>query len=181
MIYQYYDQGLKKSSSFTEKSRVRLLLAYGLYREYGIKKSAIIRNSFGKPMLKENPELFISLSHTKGSSALIISKRRVGIDLEKVRPYRKAAADKVLHENELRELQRKTEKDIAFFQLFTLKESYIKALGCGFSYPVKTLCFHVDDQEIVTSNRPYAIFQTRGDEKGYRLSICRLKGEEDAP
>ncbi len=178
MIYQYYDEGLKKSQTFSENSRKKLLLAYGLYREYGISDTGIIRNSFGKPTLKKNPEVFISIAHTKESSVLVISKTRVGVDLEKIRPYRCEAANRVLNEDELKDLRMKTEKDKYFFRLFTLKECYIKALGCGFSYPVKTLYFHVDHHGKVISNRPYATFFTRENEKGYLLSICHLKNNK---
>lgn len=181
MIYQYYDGGLEKKSSFNAKSRGKLLLAYGLYKGYGIKNSEIIRNSFGKPMLKEHPHLFISITHTQGSSAVMIAKHRVGIDLEKVRPYRHEAAARVLNDKELQDLSNKTDQDTAFFQLFTLKESYIKALGCGFSYSVKTLFFQVDLQGNVTSNRPYASFKVRDDQKGNLLSICQFNNRENGP
>lgn len=175
MIYSYYDEGLKKKSTFTEKSRRKLLLAYGLYREYGIKDSRVIHNSFGKPMLKEYPDLFISFTHSKKASAVIISKKRVGIDLEKVRPHRKEAASRILHEKEQMDLAKSKDQDVAFFQLFTLKESYIKALGCGFSYPVKTLNFKVNEKSSITWNKTGAKFILKEDTRGHILSICHLR------
>ncbi|NLB21604.1 MAG: 4'-phosphopantetheinyl transferase superfamily protein [Clostridium sp.] len=178
MIYQYYNLGkgnLGKNHLMDKNRRSKLLLAYGLWKEAGIISPKIIRNSFGKPMIKDHSTLFISSTHSESSSALMISNRRVGIDLERIRPYREVAAKRVLNSEELENLSKKQDRDVGFFQLFTLKESYIKALGCGFAYPVKKLSFYVDPKGRIQSNRPHASFYQREDSMGFLLSICLLK------
>lgn len=178
MIYQYYTfekSNLEKENQMDKMRRSKFLLAYGLWRTARITSPKIIRNSFGKPMIKNHSALFISLTHSEGSSAMMISNQRVGIDLEKIRPYRKEAAKRVLNPQELEDLSRKEDEDLGFFQLFTLKESYIKALGCGFAYPVKKLSFYVDPRGRIKSNRPHASFYQREDSMGFLLSICMLK------
>ena len=57
---------------------VRMLLA-----EFGYKDEAVVYDSFGKPHLKDGKH--ISITHSYNFSAVVISDREVGIDIEKQR------------------------------------------------------------------------------------------------
>jgi 4'-phosphopantetheinyl transferase len=96
--------------------------------------------------------IHFSLSHTSGLVALAISPiAEIGIDVENVeRPVEVSDVSQLVFTD--RELHRishsgRDEKDV-FFELWTLKEAYIKARGRGFSLSPQAFEFADDDGEI---------------------------------
>lgn len=96
----------------------------------------------GKPQLENSDgSLAFNVSHS-GESALIgVSRRKqIGVDIERIREDFdvRAIAQRFFSERERKELFSIPERDQfqAFFQCWTLKESFIKALGEGLSHPL---------------------------------------------
>lgn len=93
-----------------------------------------VRN--GKPVIDGPGDLMFNLSHSKGAALIAVaSGRRVGVDLEQVRPMRdfEALAERFFapaERDELRALAAE-ERQAAFFRAWTRKEAYIKATGEG--------------------------------------------------
>ena len=113
----------------------RLLLKYVLINEYNLKTSEIelFTGEFGKPYLKKPQNLFFNISHSGNYAALAFSGSEVGVDIELrkqtnissvVSFFCKAEQDYIESFNENEKLE-------AFYSIWTLKESYIKALGIG--------------------------------------------------
>ncbi len=106
-----------------------------LSRETGIpaKELAIVRTNKGKPFLKDYPDLHYNISHSGEWVVMAQSDREVGIDVERIREPHYRIAERFFSAHELQELNRLTgnaKKDF-FFDLWTLKESYLKLLGKG--------------------------------------------------
>jgi 4'-phosphopantetheinyl transferase len=95
----------------------------------------------GKPYLTNdcNPlNLQFNLSHSENMAILGISRdRRIGVDLEKMRPMENAEqlAERFFCASEYALLTQAipAERDKLFFQLWTAKEAYLKATGEGIS------------------------------------------------
>lgn len=98
-------------------------------------------NEYGKPFIAEGmvvPPLYFSLSHTSGMVACAVARvERVGVDVESI-SRRTAWSDvskhffapaEVEYLSQLPEEQRRK----AFFEVWTLKESFLKAIGSGLS------------------------------------------------
>ena len=115
-------------------------------------------NTHGKPYLdhkclkKNNQELFFSLSHSKEKTALAISTAiETGLDIEQTstrnlhsclrlaRRYYHPTEQEYIHstKNEHKQLKR-------FYKIWTLKESYLKAIGTGINIELKSLCFTIN-------------------------------------
>jgi 4'-phosphopantetheinyl transferase len=111
--------------------------------------------SFGKPRLAAtiaaSTPISFNLAHTRGLVACAVVKQAdvdVGVDVEAIarhydlaeltrRFFSSAEAAEILrHEGEDRERR--------FFELWTLKEAFIKALGEGLSHPLDSFCFGFD-------------------------------------
>lgn len=105
------------------------------------------RGKQGKPFLREKPDVHFNLSHAQGITACLVSDRQCGIDCESVREYRPKVMSRAFSGNEqqLVENSAPEQRDLLFFRLWTLKESYVKALGTGLAFPMKEAEFSFDD------------------------------------
>lgn len=136
----------------------------------------VTKNEMGKPSLTEYPHIRYNLSHAKGIAACIVTDRECGIDCEQVRKCSKGVMRRAFTEKEraLVESLPEEEQDGMFTRLWTLKESYVKAIGVGVSYPLDTVEFLFEGDEIITnitdcSFRQYLIRGGR-----YIVSVCRI-------
>jgi 4'-phosphopantetheinyl transferase len=96
------------------------------------------RNAYGKPQLRQSSEqpLSFNLSHTQGLLALAVSSAPdVGVDVESAQRNvaMLALAERYFHVAELQWLRSAEPAQLRarFFQLWTLKEAYVKARGLG--------------------------------------------------
>ena len=101
---------------------------------------ATLRFSFGehgRPALDPPRDFDFNLSHTRGLVACAIGNGLFGVDVENsTRPTNYAAvARTVFTENEQAQLAAHSQPRRFFFELWTIKEAYIKARGLGFSLP----------------------------------------------
>lgn len=98
----------------------------------------------GKPALAEgcgDRSLSFNLSHSHDLALFAFARRRaVGVDVERVRPLSDAAAiaRRFFSSREVAALQaaRAARQETVFFEIWTRKEAYIKALGEGLSRPL---------------------------------------------
>lgn len=101
--------------------RVRELLSYGYQEMFGEKMPKIAKTDKGKPYFPNRPEIHFSLSHTDTHVLCALGREPVGADIQTVRRVSERVIRRVCTENEL--------KSFDFFQLWTLKESWIKLNG----------------------------------------------------
>lgn len=103
------------------------------------------RNEHGKPYLTETSEIYVNWSHSRDYVICVISDQEVGIDLQKMdREPKENLIRKALTEEE-QEFYRsvpKPERQKLFYQYWSVKESFLKALGTGFYTSLHT--FQVD-------------------------------------
>lgn len=89
-------------------------------------------DSLGKPFLqnKRGEKAYISLSHSGDFVVCAISDMAVGADVEKIRKVNLKTTEK-FSENEKEYILSQECPETAFFRIWTLKESYLKAIGKG--------------------------------------------------
>ncbi|WP_052447540.1 4'-phosphopantetheinyl transferase family protein [Clostridium polynesiense] len=135
-------------------------------------REKVIKNKWGKPHLKGYPKLYFNISHCEGAVALGISNiAPVGIDIEKIVKFRPYALNRCFSDFEKKLVLDSSYPEKEFFKLWTLKESYIKALGMGMSYPMKNITFNIEDN-VIKSNRSKCRFILLEDSKNYLTSCC---------
>jgi len=88
----------------------------------------------GKPFLASHPRCHFNLSHSGGLICLVIDDEEVGIDIEACRPRNyDALARRFFHPEE----RAWVDGDIwRFYEVWTAKEAYLKALGIGLRLPL---------------------------------------------
>ena len=118
---------------------LRILL--GQYLNRRPESLEILENAFGKPLLKllsGEPAIFFNLSHSENVGVLALNPQsEVGVDVEKLqeRTDGEGIAKRYFSPAEQKFLNQcpPSERQKTFFQLWTRKEAYLKALGKGFS------------------------------------------------
>ena len=99
-------------------------------------------------------ELRFNLSHTRGLVACAVTQQRViGVDVERVdrRVELLPVARHVFSEREVAGLTALADEAqrLRFFELWTLKEAYVKAIGKGLAGPLRAISFFPDGPDPV--------------------------------
>ena len=97
-------------------------------------------NQYGKPALHDH-ELEFNLSHSGDFSLIAITReRKVGVDVERLR---QGVSSQLIAEQYFSGAGGRapalplSQRGVAFFTCWTLKEAYIKAQGLGLSWPLE--------------------------------------------
>lgn len=137
-------------------------------------------NSFGKPFLKNCSNFHFNASHSGKWVVCITHNSTVGIDIEEIRPTELDIARHYFSAREYQDLLEHHPDDQLhyFYDLWTLKESYLKAIGKGLSIPLNSFTVRK------TSNGNIELFQEEGQSEyflkqylidtQYKLSVCGI-------
>lgn len=136
----------------------------------------ISSNSYGKPYLDGHSVEF-NVSHSGEWVAAVVSRFPVGIDVEEIQPINVDIARSFFAEKEYAEIVAKAEDEklTYFFDLWTLKESYIKACGQGLSVPLNLFSFSLENEKIIFENnhsQEHYYFRQYQMHNQYKLAVC---------
>lgn len=141
----------------------------------------IKRSPYGKPYIDNVRHFRFSVSHSGEYVALAVSRCRVGIDVERAVPIDMKIASRFFTSGEcqyLFSLNNELERQIAFFKLWTLKESYTKAEGKGLLIPLNSMEFDVRDKPCLLAGRHsqrYRFFSECMANNKYAISLCHME------
>jgi 4'-phosphopantetheinyl transferase len=106
----------------------------------------------GKPRIAGSVSHHFNLSHCEGAVVCAVSKcAEIGVDVERVdRPAPLELAETHFAASERAWLRQQPvdRRHIAFFKLWTLKEAYIKATGCGLAQRLDAFAFDFEPLRI---------------------------------
>lgn len=161
-----------------------LLLVHAL-REEDLHPSDYTVDSCGRPCFPSLPDFHFSLSHSGEMAMCGVSSRPIGCDIEKVRPFDVHLAERFFHPDEwayLSSLPQDTREE-GFFRLWTRKESYMKALGLGFSLPMSSFALRADGTDALLSggDGQHWFFRSFTAEDDYYCAVCARDAEPDIP
>jgi len=141
-------------------------------------------NEHGKPSLADE-NLHINLSHAKSAVAVGFSENPIGVDVEFIRKtYPKIVCKRVFTPAEIEQIENSDNPTLAFFKFWTLKESFVKCLGLGLTFPLKTVQFQLGDagadlQSVPNSKHDTDVDIRTGDfifstftQNEHQISIC---------
>lgn len=135
--------------ALSEFTAGRRLIREVLSRWIGVHPRELLLEEGEKGALSLAPRygstLRFNLSHTPGLVALAVAQSDVGIDVEWTQRGGRTVeiAERYFAPRELEELRQLSleQQRQRFFQLWTLKEAYIKARGLGLAIPLKSFAF----------------------------------------
>jgi 4'-phosphopantetheinyl transferase len=143
-----------------------------------VKELNITKSSKGKPELINFPDIHFNISHSGEWVVCAISPAQVGIDVEKIKEPAYRIAERYFSKKELESLNALAgiEKQYYFFDLWTLKESYLKMLGKGLTKSLGSFSIIKNKDQFVLSEHntlhPKINLKQFELDKGYKLSIC---------
>ncbi|MBC8063126.1 MAG: 4'-phosphopantetheinyl transferase superfamily protein [Clostridiaceae bacterium] len=142
------------------------------------------KNPYGKPYLKGHPKFNFNISHSGDFVVCAIDDKPIGIDIEEVKYIEyKDIAESFFSVSELDYI---VEEDLniqlnKFYEIWTLKESYIKCCGQGLSIPLKSFSIDIDKYEnikvIIDDEHKEHIFKKFDIGLGYKMAVCSLNKE----
>lgn len=147
-------------------------LAAGLLMREAVADRRILRGEWEKPYVPGGP--FFNVSHSGEYTVLAAGEREVGVDIEAHREAEYARLAEVsFHPGERRLLAENYECRF-FYDLWALKESYMKMTGKGFFLDPAGFCLDFDgrDARLKGAEEPAPRFRLYGDIPGYSLAVC---------
>lgn len=176
------DEARQSQRFLREEDRRRYVLTRGLARHVlagytGEAPSALAfaTREFGKPVLRVAPGAVapphFNLSHTRGLVVLAVCREaEIGIDVESIdrslQPLRLAGRHFSPSEREMLAATPDAQRHERFFELWTLKEAYAKALGKGLSLDLQSFSVELDAEQ------PRIVEHAAG---GSRPSSCQCR------
>jgi len=140
------------------------------------------KNDWGKPFLASHPDVHFNIAHSGHWVACCIDTQPAGIDIQKIKKIDINLAKRFFSQKEyeylmsLHEFRRKP----AFFELWALKESYVKALGKGMSIPFRsfTIIDEAGNIKLESENETAEYyFKKFFIDNDYKMTVCTLNKE----
>lgn len=169
-----------EASASEQREAAQRLLGLGLERAFGIRPTEfeLERNAFGKPRLCGRPDVHFSIAHCRRAVAVLVAGQPVGVDVETVRSRDASVAARCFDASERARIDAAIDPDREFFRYWTLKESYVKALGCGLYYPLRRIHVEVSPEGEPDSDRPWTRFRLVEAFPAVVIALCWLgRGE----
>lgn len=163
-----------------------LIIRYLVIKKLGIKNKKIFlkKNKYGKPYIGNFSDYSFNISHSGDYVVCGWSKDEIGIDIEFVSEIDLDIAKRFFTKNEYKYLcnKDKSVQNRSFFDLWTLKESYIKYKGKGLSIPLDSFEFRIDSDDIKFYSKDIykPNFFKFDIDKDYKLALCMADTEISA-
>lgn len=131
----------------------------------------------GKPYIENLPNIHFNISHSGHYVVCAVAPAEIGIDVERIRKINLRIAERYFSASEIHDLMAQGEQDRMnyFITLWTIKESYLKAIGRGltqhlnsFTVTKKGNMFFLDGNE---EAKKFGI-ETFSLSHEYHLSVC---------
>jgi len=134
----------------------------------------------GKPFYNTPSGLHFNISHSEDWAVCAFSAMSVGVDIEIIKPIDLSIAKDCFTQTEfetLSQLADESEKLNYFYNIWTIKESYLKAIGSGFSKAPDSFGAEIINNQILFSGdveKGY-FFKQYDFDNGYKLCACSLE------
>jgi len=135
-------------------------------------------NEHEKPLLKGIDRHYFNISHSGNQVVVAFSQENIGVDVEKAKGDRRKIAKRFFTPSEIEDLEaleNEEEQMHYFYQLWTLKESYMKAIGSGMTMSLSSFAFKKERSEFKLAYSSQDMdwhFHSPEWTQGYYLSVC---------
>lgn len=158
-----------------------ILARYIIAENISVKNGDMIfeTNIYGKPFLRDYSDFHFNISHSGDYVLCAIDSKPIGIDIEKVVPIEyETIASNFFTVKEINYIKREDFKNQInkFYEIWTIKESYVKAYGQGLNMCFKDFSVDYNNQEQATVIREEQYdecnIKSLNLEASYKVAIC---------
>lgn len=104
------------------------LMIRDILKSHGRSQDEIVISHNGRPTIEG---IDFNISHSGKYVMMVISDKKVGCDIERIKGRNYSVAKKYFSEREKDWLDKSADKDLSFYRIWTARESYIKYTGEG--------------------------------------------------
>ncbi|WP_160673398.1 4'-phosphopantetheinyl transferase superfamily protein [Clostridium sp. C8-1-8] len=142
------------------------------------------KNQYGKPYLEEYPNFSFNISHSGDYVLCAIDGKPIGVDVEEIKPIDYEGIVKSFFTE--KEFEYIVSKELKlslnrFYEIWTLKESYIKCCGHGLAMPLSSFSIQIDqskDIKVIKDNEyNQHTFKLFDIDSGYKVAVCSISQE----
>ena len=171
---------LKKAKNYKNEADRKLSILSSLLLNKALKKHDLSErdmkytfNAYGKPYFANAEDLHFSISHSGEYAMVVLSDKEIGCDIQQIKDINLSIADRFFTAEE-RKYVKCTEN---FFRIWTLKESFIKAIGKGLALPLNSFSIKGldSDKPYCEYNRELYEFKEFDKMTGYCIAVCEVK------
>ena len=133
-----------------------ILARYAIFKRTGIHNNNLTfgKNNYGKPFLLGFSGVHFNISHSENWVICAVDENSVGIDVEVIKPINIKIAQRFFAKEEYLSLLKQPEELRLkyFYMIWTIKESYIKAVGKGMNIPLNSFKIQIANNKINVDN-----------------------------
>lgn len=188
-ILDYLEPGLRhKIEKFVREDDAQrsllgeLLVRYLIHNNHKIPsdKIKIAYSNKGKPFLIDREDVKFNISHSGNWVVAALSNKRVGIDIEEIKPAKMKIAKRYFTDIEYNDLvsREKNDQPGYFFELWTCKESYLKALGKGLTQSLASFSVRKGNRQmemLMDDQNEKVYFRQYDVDANYKLAVCSFE------
>ncbi|MFA6662197.1 MAG: 4'-phosphopantetheinyl transferase superfamily protein [Bacilli bacterium] len=113
-----------------------LLIRYLLFKKFKLNNSMLVfsKTKYGKPLLNSLKDFHFNISHSKDWIVCAVDNHPIGVDIEVLRDFNLKIGKRFYTNKEYNYIMNASYLDqmYRFYEIWTMKESYMKAVGKGF-------------------------------------------------
>ncbi len=171
---------LKKAKNYKNEDDRKLSILSSLLLDKALKKHDLSErdmkytfNAYGKPYFANAEDLHFSISHSGEYAMVVLSDKEIGCDIQQIKDINLSIADRFFTAEE-RKYVKCTED---FFRIWTLKESFIKAIGKGLALPLNSFSIKGLDSDKSYCEYNRELYEIKEFDKmtGYCIAVCEVK------
>lgn len=159
----------------TPAVRGRTIFSYALLRlalaeNFGITAAPDFTfEQHGKPLLRDYPNVYFSLSHANNAVLSAVSEQPVGADIQDIRVLKTDISHKICTPCELEQVNQAVDRNRELCRLWCMKESVGKFTGKGFSEGFTA----IETEQLLHEKRLFLC-----EENGFFISACTKTAEK---
>lgn len=162
---------LKKTKQKAQSIGAELLLRHAVGQITGeVSNVKWDTDENGKLYFTDHDGIYVNLSHSGDYAVCAVHDAPIGVDIQHCRECDMKMANRFFTEEESEFIRNSTDKNSAFFEIWTKKESFVKAIGKGITIPLNS--FSVLSDRIEYNGAVYRFKEYSVSQSGYKLFVC---------
>ena len=131
----------------------------------------IVRTKYGKPYVKEYPDIQLSLSHSGDIIALAQYDREIGVDVEQINNIEIDGYMSFMTAGEQRLIKNAPDPLVCFYRVWTVREAFSKQVGLGLPiFESEKVAIDYEHERIAYRGKTYSVKTFSLD--GHIMSVC---------